>query len=333
MLEQTKNNNKDKKKGLGRGLGSLLSDVDATDTKKSAETATPAKPNNNDKTSTAPVPTAPVEIDTENRVWSLAIDKVQPNSDQPRQDFLPEKLEELSQSIKEQGILQPITVRKISDSSYEIIAGERRWRAAQMAGLHEVPAIVKKEVSDQQVLEWALIENIQREDLNPVEEAEAYHLLIEEHDYTHKQLAQRVGKDRATISNALRLLNLPPEVRAQLRHGVLSTGHAKALSSLQNPKEIKVLAKKIQDQGLSVRMVEKEVSRLKKGLAPSEKPLVDTASYKQAKQLSKEIQSVLGTRVQIDYKDEGKGKLTVHFYSDEELTRLANKLKRQESSL
>lgn len=190
--------------------------------------------------------------------------------------------------------------------------------------MHEVPVIIK-EADNKKVLEWALIENIQRESLNPIEEAEAYSQLLKDYNYTHQQLAERVGKDRATISNALRTLALPKEVRDLVRTRQLSTGHAKALSGLENPEQLKQLAKQIVAKSLSVRATEKEVARIKSNKAT---PTVSsTPSSRQAEHLSSEIQKALGTRVKIDYK-EGKGKVTIHFYSDDELTIISEKLKR-----
>jgi ParB family chromosome partitioning protein len=340
MLEADKNKNK--KKGLGKGLGSLFGE----------EINEPAAVDNvmND---TAPVNTAPTPINIPGwtpaptppqatatipaqqavasepavppgqRIWSVAIDKIFPNKEQPRKDFAPEKIAELAASIKEQGILQPITVRKTAEGQYEIIAGERRWRSAQAAGLHEVPVIIK-EADNKKVLEWALIENIQREDLNPIEEAEAYNQLIIDFNYTHQALAEKMGKERATITNALRILTLAREVRELIREQKISQGHAKVLLGLENLEQQKTLAQEIVKKGLSVRAVEKEVQSLKKGIVTQEKPA--GPAERMVETLSADLQKVLGTRVKIDY-SEGKGRVTINFYSDDELTSLVEKIK------
>lgn len=208
-----------KKASLGRGLGSLLSG-------SMAAPAPEALP--------APVPVsiqttqAEPKIADEAKIWILPIDRLVANTQQPRQTFAPEPLRDLAASIKEKGILQPITARRIGERQFEIIAGERRWRAAQLAGLHEVPVILKK-VSQQDSLEYAIIENIQREDLNPMEEAEAYQLLSIDYDLTQQQVADKLGKERSSVANSLRLLALPAEVKTLVRKNQLSAGHAKVL--------------------------------------------------------------------------------------------------------
>lgn len=335
-----------KKQRLGRGLGSLFSEEitepgameDAT-----GETHTPAPvPTKVTTVTTAPVvesvvavtpatpavvaapPVVEPAVPPGQRIWTVGIDKVFPNKEQPRKDFDTEKIQELSNSIKEQGILQPITVRKL-DSGYEIIAGERRWRAAQVAGLHEVPVIVK-EADNKKVLEWALIENIQREDLNPIEEAEAYNQLIQEFGYTHQQLAERMGKERTTITNALRLLTLAKDVRDLIREQKISTGHAKVLLGLEILEQQRALAKDIMQKGLSVRALEKEVVRIKKGITEPEQTPEGAVSERMVESLATELQKKLGTKVKIDYAD-GKGRVVINFYSNEELTSLVERVK------
>lgn len=257
------------------------------------------------------------------RIWTVAIDKVIPNKSQPRKEFNAEKIQELAASIKEQGILQPIVVRKQADGLYEIIAGERRWRATQAAGLHEIPVIIK-EADNKKVLEWALIENIQRENLNPIEESEAYSQLIADYKYTHQELADKMGKDRATVSNALRLLTLPKEIREFLREQKISTGHAKALLSLDNSEQQRVLAKEVVMKGLSVRAVEKEISRLKKG--GISEPIESSVASRMAQALAEEMQKELGTKVAVEY-SEGKGRVVISFYSDSDLTMISERIK------
>jgi ParB family chromosome partitioning protein len=250
----------------------------------------------------------------------VPIEKVVPNDRQPRSHFDPAALDELAQSIRENGVLQPILVRKHGEE-YQIIAGERRWRASQRAGLHDVPVIVK-ELDDSAAFAVALIENIQRSDLNPIEEALAYDRLLQEHDFTQEALAQRVGKERSTIANSLRLLKLPERVRAFVVEGKLSMGHARALLGLEAPKLIEKAALDLVHNGGSVRDAEKLVARLKSGEPekPEKKPptpeaiaLVDT------------LQQALATRVRL-VETAGKGKVEIDFHSLEELDRLVERL-------
>ena len=330
MPEAGKSKNSQNKKGLGRGLGSLLAS-DAEGFKK--ESPTEAKKVLADKKPTSPPaksakPQAVQEkskevkpLDDKDRIWSLAIDKIFPNKKQPRKDFEKEPLQELAQSIKEQGLLQPITVRKKGEN-FEIIAGERRWRACQLAGLHSVPTIIK-EVSDQKSMELALIENIQRENLNPVEEALAYQLLIDEHELSQQDLAQKVGKNRSTITNSLRVLTLPKEVRDTLRTGELSLGHAKVLLGIADPKLQIRLAKKTIQKKLSVRALEKEI---KKSSSQDSQLGELNVSERLVQGLASDLQKALGTKVNIVYKA-GKGRLEISYYSDEDLTRICEKIK------
>lgn len=345
MLEKD-NKLQKKKMGLGRGLGSLfteeISDPDTVTQVVSNESPVPqvaettGESSNNTNvnaekavaaSSTTPPQQAAAEVDPNTlkmRIWSVDITKVEPNKDQPRKDFDAQKIAELSQSIREQGILQPIVVRRRESGSYEIIAGERRWRAAQMAGLMEVPVIIK-DADNKQVREWALIENIQREDLNPVEEAEAYSQLLNEHNYTHQALAERMGKDRATVTNALRLLMLPRDIRDLLREQKISSGHAKVLLGLENVELQRAIVKDILKKGLSVRAVEKEVAKAKKGeLKSSDQGREIEARLVES--MGQELQKKLGTKVKIDYFG-GRGKIVINFYSDDELTQITDKIK------
>lgn len=322
-----------KKMGLGRGLGSLFSEDQESSVAPADEGIDPISQSLQAAETPADAKTelqamklaADAELQSSKyRIWNVDIAKVTPNKDQPRKDFDQQKITELAQSIKEQGILQPIVVRRHESGNYEIIAGERRWRAAQVAGLKEVPVVIK-EADDKQVREWALIENIQREDLNPMEEAEAYSQLIENHGLTHQVLAERMGKDRATITNALRLLLLPKDLRALLREQKISSGHAKALLSLENPELQRAIAKDILKKGLSVRAVEKEVSKAKKGTLKSEDEGREVEA-RLVESMGQELQKKLGTRVKVDYFG-GRGKIAIYFYSDEELTTLCEKIK------
>lgn len=258
------------------------------------------------------------------RVWSISVDNIYPNMNQPRQIFSPDHLKELSDSIKEKGILQPIVARIMKDGGYEIIAGERRWRAAQQAGLHEVPVILK-EIDDQEALEVALIENIQRADLNPIEEAEAYAHLINKYRLTQQQLAEKVGKERVTVANTMRLLNLAPEVRVMVSKGELSLGQAKVLLSVDNPKIQRQLAGKVKNDRLSVRATEKLVLKTFRSINQDESKEV-SSSERAVQTLAEELQKIMGTKVNIDYLS-GKGKLTISFYSDEDLNNLVDRLK------
>jgi ParB family transcriptional regulator, chromosome partitioning protein len=335
MLESEKNKDFKKKQRLGRGLGSLFTEeitetgmVDEATGAESQSAKSSSEENFKTVVIQAPAPVAaPVEsVHANQRIWSVSIEKIIPNKDQPRKEFDPEKIKELAASIKEQGILQPIVARKLESGEYEIIAGERRWRAAQVAGAHEVPVILK-EADNKKVLEWALIENIQRENLNPIEEAEAYNLLISNYNYTHQVLAEKMGKERATISNSLRLLTLSREVRELIREQKISAGHAKALLSLENLEQQRELAKEIIHRGLSVRAVEKEVAALKKP-ASQDGLEEESVSERLAEMMAEDLQKIYGTRVKIDYV-EGKGKIVIQFYSDEGLTAIVDKMKGQ----
>jgi ParB family transcriptional regulator, chromosome partitioning protein len=334
MLESDKNKDilKDKqnqKKRLGRGLGSLFTD-EITETGMVQEATGESEESFKTVVIQAPVTVAPPplaateSIGATQRIWTVAIEKIIPNRDQPRKEFDIEKLKELAASIKEQGILQPIVTRRLESGEYEIIAGERRWRAAQLAGVHEIPVILK-EADNRKVLEWALIENIQREDLNPIEESEAYNLLIGTYHYTHQELADKMGKERATISNSLRLLTLSKEVRELIREQKISAGHAKVLLSLENLEQQRTLARDIVTRGLSVRAVEKEVSFLKKGGVPATKEEA-SVSDRLVENMAEGLQKVFGTKVKIDYAD-GKGRIVVQFYTDEGLTDIVAKMK------
>ena len=265
---------------------------------------------------------------SQDRIWKIAVDKLKPGHYQPRQEFSKESLQELSTSIKSNGILQPIVARKKGDS-FEIIAGERRWRAAQMAGMHEVPVILR-EFRDQEALELALVENIQREDLNPVEEAEAYQRLIQEFSLSQQQVADKVGKDRATISNAVRLLGLPAEVLKMITQKELSVGHAKVLLALPTAAQQKELAKQSFKEKLSVRKLEKIVQKEmspKTALAAGTGQVDENVMARLITGISEELQKILGTKVGIDY-TKGKGKIAIQFYSDEEFSQLVERLKK-----
>ena len=326
---------KAKKAALGRGLGSLLGEPSASESSPEStpkeevvkKTKSNQLPKIQPKIKESFVESGEVNSTAEEgvkgRVWRLAVDKIEPNQEQPRKFFDKEALNSLAQSIREKGVIQPILVRKTKSGKYQIIAGERRWRASQLAGVHEVPAILK-DSGEQDTLEMALIENIQREDLNPIEEALAYQHLMEKFDLTQQKLSEKVGKERATIANALRLLNLPEALRDLVAEGALSNGMAKLLLSVSSEQDQKKLAKKIIKQGLSVRAAEKLVAKHKNPQSSSEEEntVADTASA----QLVDELQKLLGTKISLDY-SKGKGRLTVHFYSDDELNEVVERVR------
>ncbi|RNC72215.1 MAG: ParB/RepB/Spo0J family partition protein [Desulfuromonadales bacterium] len=260
----------------------------------------------------------PVVEEEGKRYFSCPIEDIRPNRGQPRKTFTPEKLEELAASIREKGIIQPLVVRKKGDH-YELIAGERRWRAAQKAGLHEVPVVIQ-DVSEATALEMALIENIQREDLNAVEEAEAYHSLMENFSLTQEELAKRVGKDRSTVANSLRLLKLPPELKKDIVEERLAMGHARALLSLESDVQVREARDAIIKGNLTVRDAENLVRRLKSGQKPKAKP--KTAELHSA-DLVEQLQRRFMAKVAIRKSGKG-GKVEIAYGSQDELTRIVD---------
>ena len=278
-------------KGLGRGLGALLGDFDQEITEKS-----------------------PYQL--------LPIHKVEPNRSQPRQDFDEEELQSLSESIAQHGVLQPLTVRQLPSGYYQIIAGERRWRAARMAGLSEVPVVVI-EADDKKTMELALIENLQRQDLNPVEEALGYRSLIEEYGLTQEETSQRVGKSRSAVANALRLLSMNEELLEKVRCGELSPGHARAVLSVKNEKKQKEAAQKIIALGLSVRQAELLCKNLSKEPEPKKEAPVFAVNY--IGECEKNLSKHLGRGVKI-VNGKRKGRFELEFYGDEDLQNLLDAL-------
>lgn len=262
----------------------------------------------------------PVAEEEDRKLITCGIEEIVPNRHQPRKVFDPEKLRELVASVKEKGVIQPLLARRI-DSGYELIAGERRWRAAQMAGLRDVPVILR-EVRDTEMLELALIENIQRAELNPIEEAEGYQKLISEFDYTQEELSIRVGKERSTITNFLRLLRLPDPVKDDVSKGVVTTGHAKAILGLDSPEKQLEAHAIIINKGLSVRETESLVKRLAKG-----KPLKRVQKTNaDIEMLQEGLMRSLGTKVRIAGSGR-KGRIVIEYYSSDELDRLVGILK------
>lgn len=282
-------------RGLGRGLGALLGD-EALQTQEGGSVL-------------------------------LSISQVEPGLNQPRKSFDDESLEALAESIRLHGVLQPLTVRRLSSGYYQIIAGERRWRASRMAGLTQIPATVI-EADDRMVMELGLIENLQREDLNPIEEAGGYQVLMEEHGLTQEEIAQRVGKSRSAVANALRLLALPDPVRLLLEQGKLSAGHARALLSLPNASLQRKLAQQVLSKGLSVRQTEAMAKRMAQQAEDQlerggEKPVDAMQLYRDA--AAKELSATWGRKVSISMGAK-RGKLEVEFYNDEDLTELLDLL-------
>lgn len=328
-----------KKGRLGRGLGSLLSGAAMPSVKTIEEGNNSTVLKKQEKESLESTPASAVvdvnqqknvasTVPPESRIWKIAVEKLHPNEFQPRHKFNKETLKELAYSIKDKGILQPIVARRHLSGALEIISGERRWRAAQIAGLQEVPVIIRT-VNDQDSLELAIIENIQREDLNPIDEAEAYQRLSQEFKLTQQQVAEKVGKDRATISNSMRLLSLAETVKEMLSNHEISVGHCKVLLSIDNHKTQIDFAKQIVADQLSVRATEKNISKfhneLKKDSEIVDDPRADLKK-KMIDSLIEELQKLIGTKILIDY-NLGKGKLSLSFYSDEELNEITEKLR------
>jgi ParB family chromosome partitioning protein len=248
---------------------------------------------------------------------TVAIEDLYPSPGQPRKHFDDARLDELAASIKAQGIIQPLVVRLREGGGYELIAGERRWRAAQRAGLHEVPVVVR-DVAEKRAFEMALVENLQREDLNPIEEAQGFERLIEEFGYTQEALASRVGKDRSTVANALRLLRLPTPVRALVTEGRLQMGHARALLGLESAEAAERLARRVVARDLSVRQVEALVKHERDG-ARGQAPAAPAKPSSSARDLGERLSRALGTRVRVVESAPGQGHLEVAYHSLDQL--------------
>ena len=290
----------EKKRGLGRGLNALINTGSDTE-------------NNKENT----------KENHEYKEVFINISLVEPNRNQPRKEFDKESLSELANSIKQYGILQPIIVQKNGDM-YEIIAGERRWRAAKDAGLTEVPVIVR-DYDKQKVMEISIIENIQREDLNPIEEAMAYQSLMEEYGLKHDELAEKVSKNRSTITNSMRLLKLSKNIQQMLIDGKISTGHAKVLLSVEDINEQEKIAQELIDKSLSVRELEKLVKKYTK--PRKKKDNKDDKDYSLFyREYEDRLKDILGTKVQINTKDKNKGRIEIDYYSAAELERIVELL-------
>lgn len=298
------------KPALGRGLGALLGGAPAA-----------AKPTQPGPPASVPVATTAPVIDPRERVQRVPLGRIRPCPFQPRKDFTPEALRELADSIREQGIVQPLIVRDRGDH-FELIAGERRWRAAQLLNLPEVP-IILRDADDRAVLELALIENLQRENLNPIEEAQGYSQLISQFQLTQEDVATKVGKSRAVVANALRLLKLPPALQSYIRDGRLSVGHAKVVLGLPTEKQQEQAVERVIKEGLNVRQTEGLIAKLQARATGPEKPATITPLTQDAHvaNLENRIRERLGTKVHLRY-SQGKGGLEISFYSDDELERI-----------
>ncbi len=290
-----------KKTGLGKGLDSMIPVY--------AVKAKPAK-----------------ETKEEKNEVLLKITEVEPNRDQPRKKFDEDALLELAESIKQFGVLQPLLVQK-RDDYYEIIAGERRWRAAKIAGLKEIPVIIK-DFTNQQIVEISLIENIQREDLNPIEEALAYKRLLTEFSLKQDEIAERVSKSRTTVTNSLRLLKLDTRVQQMVIDDMISTGHARALISIEDGELQWKIANRIFDEKLSVREVEKLMKTLQKDGTEKEKAKKQDTAYDYVyRDMEEKIKAILGTKVTVQHRADNKGKIEIEYYSNEELERIYDLLR------
>ena len=288
------------KRGLGKGLDTMIPPVK---NEKKSEKGDPAK--------------GPETL--------VNITKVEPNRAQPRKNFDEDALLALSESIKQYGLLQPILVQDRKDY-YEIIAGERRWRAAKLAGLKQVPVIIKN-LTDQEIVEISLIENIQRENLNPIEEAQAYKRLLNEFHLKQDEVAERVSKSRTAVTNSMRLLKLSDDVQRMVIDEMITTGHARALLGVEDPAEQYNLAQRIFDEKLSVREVEKIVKNMGKPVKPKKEKAVDKSMQVIYDDISEKLKTQLGTKVNIVPKEDGSGKIEIEFYSHDELDRILDLMK------
>lgn len=259
-------------------------------------------------------------------ISEVAISQIEPNPNQPRREFDEEALKELANSIKELGIVSPITLRQVADKRFQIIAGERRWRASQLAGLKAMPAYIRT-IKDENVMEMALVENIQREDLNAIEIALAYAHLMEHEGMTQEKVSERVGKSRVAVANYLRLLKLPAQVQMALQKREIDMGHARALLSLESPSQQLKLFREIQKNGYSVRQVEDTVRRIKDGELGTGEKSIGKSRYRQSKEfdiLKKRLSSFLKTKVTMTVSPDGKGKISIPFKNEDELEYIMN---------
>ncbi len=294
------------KRGLGKGLDSMIPDKGQSLKKEVKET-----------------------IENVSRETLIGINEIEPNKEQPRKVFDEDTLQELADSIKQYGIIQPLVVQK-KGNLYEIIAGERRWRAARIAGLKKVPVIIR-EYSEQEIAEISLIENIQRENLNPIEEAMAYQRLIQEFELKQDEVAERVSKSRTAITNSMRLLKLDARVQQMLIDDMISSGHGRTLLAIEDGEQQYVLATKIMDEKLSVRETEKLVKKVLKSKEEEDKmkssgSVVNTTDDLIYRNLEEKLKNVIGTKVSVNRKNNGKGKIEIEYYSQDELERIIDML-------
>ena len=303
-----------KRTGLGKGLGAIFGD----EVMESAAEEQEAK--HQAKIKKAQDPEKKEEDSDIGKELMVKVTSIEPNREQPRKDFNEEAMGELAESMKVYGVLQPLLVQKKGDY-YEIIAGERRWRAAKLAGLKEVPVVIR-EYTKQQTMEIALIENVQREDLNPIEEAKAYQRLIQEFELKQEEIAARVGKSRVTITNSMRLLKLDERVQEMLIQNQITGGHARALLTVEDGELQYKLAGKIIAENLSVREIEKIVKSLSKKKNPKEKNVEDESLALIFRDLEERMKSAMGTKVSINRKDKNKGRVEIEYYSESELERI-----------
>ena len=294
----------EKRNALGRGLSALLNDNESVQQQQSA------KPN---------VSSSP-EVNDLGSVNEIKLSEIEVNPFQPRTDFDQDALRELADSIKLQGLIQPITVRRLNAHSYQLISGERRFRASKLAGLTQIPAYVRT-ANDQQMLEMALIENIQRENLNAIEVALSFQRMIEECSLKQEELGDRVSKNRSTVTNYLRLLKLPPVVQASIRDGNLTMGHAKALITIDDPAKLIYLHQHIIQQGLSVRKTEELVRDMQRQPVKKEGKQPEPVSF-QVQKIQDDLASKFSSRVKLKLGDQGKGTIEIPFLSEDDLTRI-----------
>lgn len=301
-------NNSNKKQALGKGIRALLSSID-------------------EELNTTAEGVPAVSGQHAGTIARIPVEQIEVNPKQPRRDFDEQALKELSESIKLHDIIQPVTVVKVGQTRYQLISGERRWRASKMAGLKDIPAYIRT-ANDQEMLELALLENLQREDLNAIEIALSYKRLMEECSLTQEQVAERMKKDRSTVTNYIRLLKLPPDIQKAVRDGELSMGHARAIISLDMIDQQLYVYREIKDKGLSVRQVE----ALVKDMLADERPDVARIKGKDSqlppayKRIEDNMASHFSTKVRMDRKKNGKGAITIEFYSDSDLERIMEKM-------
>src|SRR5699024_2785034 len=294
------------KKVLGRGLSAFFPEHEEKEKKE--------EQSDGESSSALAKPQQRVNV-----VLQVPVDSIRPNPHQPRKEFDEQRLQQLASSISKHGLIQPITVRYIGEKRFELISGERRLRAAKLSGIDKLPAYIR-EVNDEDILSYALIENIQREDLNPLEVALGYQRLVEEADYTQAEVAERVGKNRLTVANRLRLVSLPAFIEAARRDEHISTGHARALISVDDPEDQKAIFKRIIEKGYSVRQTEKAVKALGEKKKAQPTPAKDSQNTF-IKEISNRLRGKLSTKVNIKSKKNG-GEIRIEYYSDEELDRL-----------